>query len=363
MRRCLEGMVLLMVGLAAAAQAQVTVLDQPVDAAGQPASGYAADEGCDLQTAGNFAQNASKADNFTVGAAVEVTSVTLWGQFLDQSGGPLNATPPATLPYSFLFHEDSAGSPGAVVATRADVVSDVSFAFAASSFDIYEVTATFAPVLLAPGTYWLEVFADTTVAPSPGCFLWRSGSAGTATLPDIASSSDTPGVSWTTLDDVLSLVVEGQEPAPSADLLLDKTASVAAAAVGDVFDYVLTVDNDGPDAASNVVVTDTLPAAVAFVSSDCGAGEAAGVVTWNVGALAAGAGASCTVSVQVLSAGTLVNSALATADQNDPDAGSNAAEAVVEARAAAVGIPTLGQWGLALLTLALMAVGLLRLRW
>ena len=90
---------------------------------------------------------------------------------------------------------------------------------------------------------------------------------------------------------------------------------------GGQFTYVLTASNAGPDAADNVVVTDVLDADVTFVSSTCGASHAAGTVTWNVGTLANGASASCTVTVAMGAVcAQVTNNASVTSDAADGNA-------------------------------------------
>lgn len=79
---------------------------------------------------------------------------------------------------------------------------------------------------------------------------------------------------------------------PVADLRLEKTADATTVAPGAAVAYTLTAANDGPDEATAVVVTDTLPAGVDFVAVS-GAGwdcsEANGEVTCTRPLLAPGA--------------------------------------------------------------------------
>jgi uncharacterized repeat protein (TIGR01451 family) len=86
---------------------------------------------------------------------------------------------------------------------------------------------------------------------------------------------------------------------PEADLSIVKTASPNPALLGAPLTYTLAVTNDGPDDASNVRVTDTLPAGVRFDASTstqgCTAGT--GTVTCDLGALAPGAEISANVVV------------------------------------------------------------------
>ncbi len=80
--------------------------------------------------------------------------------------------------------------------------------------------------------------------------------------------------------------------------------------------FVLTVSDFGPAMASNVVVSDVLPAGATYLSSSVSQGavstNADGSLTWTVGDLLKGAQASMTLSVQPTLVGTAVNSATVT---------------------------------------------------
>jgi uncharacterized repeat protein (TIGR01451 family) len=117
----------------------------------------------------------------------------------------------------------------------------------------------------------------------------------------------TPGNSIATEDDQASAVVT-----PNAtDLSLTKTVDNAAPALGDNVTFTVTVTNNGPLAASGVLVSDQLPAGLTFVSSTPSGtttyNSATGV--WSVGALASGASATLSVVATVGTAGTFNNRA------------------------------------------------------
>ena len=82
--------------------------------------------------------------------------------------------------------------------------------------------------------------------------------------------------------------------------------------------FVITVRNDGPDAATNVVITDTLPPEVTFVSADPSC-TGTTTVTCSVGALASGASASVQIVVSLPVEGAVTNTANAGSDMADPD--------------------------------------------
>src|SRR5260221_11914265 len=54
--------------------------------------------------------------------------------------------------------------------------------------------------------------------------------------------------------------------------------------------YTLSYSNTGNQNATGVVIADTIPANTSFVSATGGGTLAAGVVTWNIGALGRGGG-------------------------------------------------------------------------
>jgi uncharacterized repeat protein (TIGR01451 family) len=88
--------------------------------------------------------------------------------------------------------------------------------------------------------------------------------------------------------------------------------------VGENVVYTITVENEGPDLATGVVVTDTLPAGLTFVSATNGGVWDANTrtITWNVGSLTNLFTATVTATVTSdAAAKTLVNTATADSDQ------------------------------------------------
>ncbi len=113
----------------------------------------------------------------------------------------------------------------------------------------------------------------------------------------------------------------------AADLRITKVDDVDPVRIGDTVIYTLQVFNDGPSNATNVVVTDTLPAGLTFVSSTGCDNDPAGVPSCNLGSMAAGTSKSYTVAVTVDPgvAGTLTNSATVVSSVPDPNTGNNTA--------------------------------------
>jgi uncharacterized repeat protein (TIGR01451 family) len=107
---------------------------------------------------------------------------------------------------------------------------------------------------------------------------------------------------------------------PCADLAIVKCDVPDPAAVGRPLIFALCARNLGPQGAPGVVVTDSLPAGVTYVSATPSQGscaEAAGVVTCSLGSLAAGATATVGVRVTPTMTGTLSNTATITGAVRD----------------------------------------------
>ena len=122
----------------------------------------------------------------------------------------------------------------------------------------------------------------------------------------------------------------------SADLAITKTASPTQVRQGNTDTYSLTITNNGPSNATNVVVTDTLPTAfVSYVSATPSQGscsQASGVVTCNLGALNSAATATISIVVTAVTrtgASSAVNTASVTATQPDPNSANNTATATI----------------------------------
>ena len=113
-----------------------------------------------------------------------------------------------------------------------------------------------------------------------------------------------------------------------ADLQIEKTPATGPVTAGAPTVYTLTVTNNGPSDATGVAVTDTIPAALTWVSDTCGAGPPAGsTLTWTVGTVANGAMAACTVTFMVPAAATgiIVNQASVSGIEADSVPGNNMA--------------------------------------
>jgi uncharacterized repeat protein (TIGR01451 family) len=183
--------------------------------------------------------------------------------------------------------------------------------------------------------------------------------------PPVASSPGTgvPGVGTPGTAVIDNIMLNGAvfAAAGTADLAITKTGPATAPAINTPFNFILTATNNGPSGATNVVVTDVLPAGLTFVSATPSQGACTGTttVTCNVGALASGASATITLTVTSSSAAVVSNTATVTATEVDPNPADNTATTTAGVLAA---IPALSEWALLALAAALAAFGALRMK-
>ena len=124
--------------------------------------------------------------------------------------------------------------------------------------------------------------------------------------------------------EIITQIISAPVPTETSELLIIKSDTPDPVVVGTPLTYNLLIANLGPDDATGVVVTDTLPASVTFDSA-AGCTEMSGVVTCNVGALASGGVLSFAVNVTPNFTGVIFNIAQVSGDQQDPAPGNNVA--------------------------------------
>jgi uncharacterized repeat protein (TIGR01451 family) len=115
-----------------------------------------------------------------------------------------------------------------------------------------------------------------------------------------------------------------------ADLALTKTDSPDPVTAGKTLTYTVIVANNGPDTATGVTLTDTLPGGVTFVSATPSQGSCSGTstITCNLGTLVNKATATVTVVVEPAAAGGISNTATVTSSVSDPNTANNTATVV-----------------------------------
>ena len=205
----------------------------------------------------------------------------------------------------------------------------------------------FTDIVAAGGSFlsngYTAVLGNTTGNPIGGRPAWTGNSGGYITtvvnLPAAAAGqtiglkwrfgtdSSTSGSGWRV--DTIS-IRDGTYSCctGSADLAVMQTVSTNPAVAGQNLIYQLTVTNLGPSTAAGVVVTDTLPAGVSFVSASPGSTFVGGTVALTVGNLAANAGTNLFVTVMPTATGAITNVANVNGTTFDAVPGNNTASLV-----------------------------------
>lgn len=222
--------------------------------------------------------------------------------------------------------------------------------------------------------HWYHVFEsfDWAIASINGTQVWRTpGSDPSADWEEVAIDISSYAGSSITVEFLLHATTVVNRPGwyldditlaycstqAEADLQITKTASGGNVAPGATVTYAIAVTNLTAAAdAAGVVVSDTIPAGLTYVSNTCGGTFTDPTFTWDIGTVAGGASVSCDVvcTVDADATGSLVNSVSVTATTGDPDISNNTDAAPLTVQQ--VGIPTLGGIGMLLLG-ALIAMG------
>ncbi len=129
----------------------------------------------------------------------------------------------------------------------------------------------------------------------------------------------------------------------AADSAISMTASPNPVGVSNNLTFVIAVTNYGPSASTGVTVTNPLPSGAQFVSATNSQGTVStngSLLAWNVGPLAANAGATLTLVLRPTAAGSVTNSAIVSSVTSDPNSDDNAASVTVT-----VGVSSPPQFG------------------
>jgi large repetitive protein len=216
---------------------------------------------------------------------------------------------------------------------------------------------------LGPGTASNALVTDTlpvgvTFVPgasSPGCAA-AAGQVVTCTIGSLASGADSTftvavdvplGLAGQTLTNAATVSADGDDAnlnnnddqantvvRNAADLSITKTGP-ASALTGNELSFTIVVANNGPSAATNVTVTDSLPNGLTHVSTTPSQGSCSAVgrnVTCDLGAIANGASAQITLRARVansLAGRSTTNTAQVDSDELDPNPSDNSDDARV----------------------------------
>ena len=124
----------------------------------------------------------------------------------------------------------------------------------------------------------------------------------------------------------------------SADLSVTASSSPEPGQINVPLNYDLTINNSGPNIASDVIVTNILSRNVVFVSASASRGTLTNIgsnVIFRLGALSVGASATARITVIPAAIGPLTNITLVTAKEADPNPENNRFELVSQVITAA----------------------------
>jgi uncharacterized delta-60 repeat protein/uncharacterized repeat protein (TIGR01451 family) len=170
----------------------------------------------------------------------------------------------------------------------------------------YETVPVGAPESPFPYGTNLSVFAGAS--PNGSWSLWA--------ISDLSGDSGYISNGW-----VLNLST-GVPVENNSDLQVSLSAVPSQATVSNLLTYYFSVTNYGPSGATNLVITDYLPAGALYVSNSCNCGtETNGILTVSLPTLAVGAGTAFSLVVEPTNLGYMTN--VVTALALEPDVNSN----------------------------------------
>jgi large repetitive protein len=293
----------------------------------------------------SFAVGGGSGANFTNVGAIQLginSATTSDGQV-----GPIQAMGPMTFSENFvnLVEADlsvvKTATPNPAVAG-----GQLTYTFSTSNNGPSGATGVTLSDTLPAGVTYVSSSGQGTVTNNNGTLAVQLGSlaagAADSTSIVVAVSSSASGSITNTV------TVTGDQPDPnlsnntstvttqvaqSVDLALVKTAAPNPVTAGNQLTYTLTATDNGPSNATGVTIVDTLPAGTTYVSSNGGSATISGqTVTLSIGNLADGASATSTIVVTVGSSvvGTIINTAVVSGNQPDPNLANNTASAMTQ---------------------------------
>ncbi|MEP6718567.1 MAG: SBBP repeat-containing protein [bacterium] len=227
---------------------------------------------------------------------VKISDATPAADFAVSASPPSQTVNPGNSTTYTITVTPAGGFTGNVVLSVSGLSADASSAFNPSSINIPDANAK------------SSVLTITTTSSTP---------PGTYTLTISASSGNLQH------NTSVSLIVAGPT---SANLALTKTASPNPAIVNTNLTYRIVVTNKGPSPATNVVLTDTLPAGITLNSASSTQGTPCSgttTITCNFGNIPTGASAIASLLVTPQAIGQINNTASVTANEFDPDTSDN----------------------------------------
>ncbi len=168
------------------------------------------------------------------------------------------------------------------------------------------------PILASGSNAILDIFAQIIQS---NIIIINNASVDQTNDPDTTNNNDT---TTTTVN-------------PIYDIAITKTVDKTPVFIGEHVTFTIIVRNNGPDTASDVQVTDSLPAGFEFISANSTHGtynNATGI--WNIGTISNNGLEIITIEARTLVTGTLINEAVVGESIYDPFLENNRANATVQ---------------------------------
>lgn len=214
---------------------------------------------------------------------------------------------------TYSIQVSNAGPADAANVILTDVISDSTLAVSSVSTSLGACTPSAGTLTCAIGT--LTKGSKATIS-----FVITMGPTETLTN-SLSLTSDTPDLN--TGDNFATLTVLVN----AANLAVSQTASAPSVSIGTQVTYTITVKNNGPAQATNVALTDIVPAIATIGSVQASQGSCAapanGVINCALGTLAVSANATVSFGATPTTAGTMTNSVSVSSDAPDPDTSDN----------------------------------------
>ena len=223
--------------------------------------------------------------------------------------GTTNIYAGATVTYT-ITATNSGPSTATNVVVKDNLPGNVTFQSASGGGVIASNLITWPSLILAKGA--TTSFTVVVTAPGSGSFTNIAFSTSGTTDPNPTNNNGSTGTAKvrTTIS-------------PMADVIV-LLAGPTNVSVGDSFNYIITVTNGGPSAASGVVLRDNLPASLTFLAASGGGVLSNNIITWpTLGSLANGATTNFSFTVKAPGLGQFTNVASAASSTSDPNPTNN----------------------------------------
>jgi uncharacterized repeat protein (TIGR01451 family)/gliding motility-associated-like protein len=217
-----------------------------------------------------------------------------------------------------------------------NVGSNVTFTITAANAGPSNATNVSVADVLPSGYTFVSASAPAGTTYNPTSGVWTIGDMAnqtnralsiTATVNASGNYSNTASISGNENDPENSnnSATATATPVPITNLSVVKTSSNNNPEVGTTVTFTITVSNNGPSNATNVVAHDALPNGYTFVSASAPTGTTYEHTTgeWLIGELANGASSVLTINATVNTSGNYTNTATVNGNENDPDKTNN----------------------------------------